>query len=287
MEAFLTAFVGFGTLAVALTSALVAAQRRLAVDEDPRLDEVEAMLPGTNCGACGSPGCRAFAAELLAGRAAPAGCTVSTAAARQGLADHLGVDVGVAVQRVARLACAGGSNVARSRARYRGLRSCAAEATVSGGSKGCAFGCLGLGDCARACHFDAITLDAHDLPIVDESRCTACGDCVTACPKDLLSLQPRRARLWVACASPLLGDEALLHCDVGCNACGRCAADEPALIQMRAGLPVVDAGRPHPTDRAIQRCPTGAIVWLDHGRRVRGDAALPILRQRPRPRAET
>ena len=287
MEAFLTAFVGFGTLAAALASALVVAHRRLAVDEDPRIDEVEAMLPGTNCGACGSPGCRAFATELVAGRASPAQCTVSTPQERQDVADRLGVDVGVALQRVARLACAGGSNVARPRARYEGLQSCAAEATVSGGSKGCAFGCLGLGDCERACEFDAITLDAHGLPAVDEDRCTACGDCVTACPKDLFSLQPRDARLWVACASPLAGDDALLHCDVGCDACGRCAADAPELVRMGTGLPVVDVDRPHRTDRAIQRCPTGAIVWIDGGRPTRGDAAPSIVRKQPRPAAET
>ena len=259
MDAFVTAFVGFGALAGALATALVAAHRRLAVDEDPRIDAVEGMLPGTNCGACGSPGCRAFAEALVSGGVAPALCTVATPVQRGRIASHLGVDVGEAEETVARLACAGGTNVTRRRATYSGLRTCVAEATVSGGGKGCAYGCLGLGDCARACSFDAITLDRHDLPVVDEAKCTACGDCVVACPKDLFSLQPRRARLWVACASPLTGSEALLHCDVGCDACGRCAADGPDVIQMRAGLPVIDNTRPHTSDRPIQRCPTGAI----------------------------
>ncbi len=91
---------------------------------------------------------------------------------------------------MARLACAGGTNVARNRARYEGLESCRAAALVAGGGKGCFWGCLGLADCAVVCDFDAIRMDAHELPVVDEAKCTACGDCVEACPKDLFSIHP-------------------------------------------------------------------------------------------------
>lgn len=282
----LTAVLALAGLTLLLASLLVVASRTLYVREDPRIDAVEAMLPHVNCGACGSPGCRAFAEALVAGEVAPARCTVSDEAGRQRIASFLGVEVGVAERRVARLACAGGSNVARRRARWDGPASCRAAALVAGGGKGCHWGCLGFGDCEAACDFDAIHMDAHDLPVVDEARCTACGDCVAVCPKDLFSLEPADHRLWVACRSQAVGDEILADCEVACTACGRCAADAPAAITMRDGLPVVDHASQDATRSAIARCPTGAIVWLEPGAGPqKGAAARRIFRQGALPEA--
>jgi Na+-translocating ferredoxin:NAD+ oxidoreductase RNF subunit RnfB len=275
----LTAVSALGALTFLLASALVAADRKLRVDEDPRIDAVEDMLPHANCGACGYPGCRPFAEALVAGAALPGRCTVSDDAGRARIAAFLGVDVGVQEKVVARLACAGGTNVARLRARYVGPRSCAAAALVAGGGRGCDWGCLGFADCAEACDFDAIHMDAHSLPVVDEDLCTACGDCVEACPKDLFSLHPVSHRLWVACRSLAAGDGVLADCEVACTACGRCAKDAPGVVAMRENLPVIDYTRPL-SRVAIERCPTGAIVWLEPGGvTVRGPAArLPIRR---------
>jgi ferredoxin len=145
-----------------------------------------------------------------------------------------------------------------------------------------------LGDCEVACDFDAIAMDVHGLPVVDEDRCTACGDCVSACPKDLFSLEPVSHRLWVACKSREEGDEILEDCEVACTACGRCAMDAPGLIEMRDGLPVIDYSRARATAAPTQRCPTGAIVWLDPEKGpLKGAAAQKIIRQGPRPDAAT
>jgi Na+-translocating ferredoxin:NAD+ oxidoreductase RNF subunit RnfB len=278
--AFLTAVLALGGLTLVLATALVVASRKLAVWEDPRIDVVEEMLPHANCGACGFPGCRPFAEALVGGEALPGKCTVSPEDERVRIAAYLGVDVGAEEKIVARLACAGGSNVARNHARYDGLQSCAAAAQVAGGGKGCFWGCLGLADCAEVCDFDAIHMNAHDLPVVDEDKCTACGDCVEACPKDLFSLHPVSHRLWVACRSLDEGDEILEDCEVACTACGRCAMDAPGLITMQNNLPVVDYGKNHNTAEPIQRCPTGAIVWLDaKGGAVKGAAAKKIVRK--------
>ena len=271
-----------------LATLLAVAQRKLHVAEDPRIDEVEEMLPHTNCGACGFPGCRPFAEALVAGRALPGKCTVSSAAGHARIASFLGVDVGAEERRVARLACAGGANVARQHARYDGERSCRSAALVAGGGKGCFWGCLGLADCAVACDFDAIRMNAHDLPVVEEALCTACGDCVEVCPKDLFSLHPVSHRLWVACKSLDAGDELLADCEVACTACGRCAMDAPGLVTMRGNLPVVDYGRPHATRAPIERCPTGAIVWIDAQRGpLKGAGAKRIVRQGALRRAPT
>ena len=276
----LTSVAAIGGITFVLTSLLVLANRKLHVEEDPRIDLVEAMLPNFNCGGCGLPGCRPFAEALIQGTVLPGKCNVSTDEGRLAIASFLGVDVGKEAKRVARLACAGGANVARNRAKYAGLGTCQAAALVAGGGKACFWGCLGLADCAVACTFDAIRMDPHGLPVVSEAKCTACGDCVDACPKDLFSIHEASHRLWVACRSQEAGDEILEDCEVGCTACGRCAADAPGLIEMIGNLPVVDYTRRHETRVPIERCPTGAIVWLDAEKGpIKGAAAKKVIRK--------
>lgn len=239
--------------------------RRFRVWEDPRIDAVAGMLPGANCGACGLPGCRAFAEAVVGGTIAPATCTVSSPSVHGEIASFLGVDVGQVARRVARLLCAGGRDVAPERADYLGHATCKAAAAVAGGGKGCVWGCLGLGDCAVACNFDALHMNDVGLPVVVPDRCTACGDCVTACPKDLFTIMPVAQRLLVQCKSLLEGDAAERLCGVACTGCGKCVMDAaPGLIEIRNGLAVIDYARNDlATPEATVRCPTGAIVWIE------------------------
>ncbi|MCB0373129.1 MAG: RnfABCDGE type electron transport complex subunit B [Muricauda sp.] len=275
------AVAALGGLTLLLAVMLIIANKKLFVYEDPRIDTVEDMLPHANCGACGFPGCRPFAEALVHNKALPGKCTVSTDEGRQAIANFLGVAMGAEEKRVARLACAGGTNVAINRAQYVGVKSCQAAALVSGGGKGCFWGCLGHGDCETVCDFDAITMNEHGLPVVDPSKCTACGDCVEVCPKDLFSLQPVSRHLWVACKNLEHGEAILEDCQVGCTACGRCAMDAPGeLITMKNNLPVINYAENHQTKVPIQRCPTGAIVWLDDtGTVVKGEASKKIIRK--------
>lgn len=268
-------------LGAVLASVIAVAVRKLYVYEDPRIDDVEAMLPAANCGACGYPGCRAFAEATVKGEAPPSKCTVNPPARNQEIASFLGVALGQQEKIVARLACAGGTHVARMRARYAGLKTCAAAVAVGGGGKACAWGCLGLGDCDVSCTFDAIHMNEFGLPVVDEDKCTACNDCVIACPLDLFSLHPVSHQLWVACKNLEEGDQALAECDVACNACGRCAMDAPGgMISMVNNLAVIDYAKNHlASPMAIERCPTGAIVWLEKGKSIKGAAAKKILRK--------
>ena len=244
---------------------LAVAYRFLKVQEDPRIEDTEDLLPGSNCGACGQPGCHAFAEQLVAGKATPSMCTVASPETVDAVADLLNVDPGAREKRVARLRCAGGKAQAYQIAEYWGFENCRAASVVSGGGKGCAWGCLGLGDCQVACTFDAIAMNGNGLPVVDVAKCTACGDCVDACPRSLFELRPLGHKLFVQCASPLSGDAAMALCTAACDACGRCAADAaPGLIRMENNLPVVDyrAGGPA-LPEATHRCPTGAIQWLE------------------------
>ena len=244
---------------------LAVAHRLLKVEEDPRLEIVEEKLPGSNCGACGEAGCRAFAEKLLAGAVAPSKCSVSNQEAIDDIAAMLGVDAGQAEKRVARLFCAGGLAQARQIAEYEGYSSCRAAHLVGGGGKGCSWGCLGLADCMHACTFDAIHMNRDRLPVVSVDACTACGDCVEACPRDLFDILPASQHLIVQCKAPLAAEEARAICRVACDACGRCAQDAaPGLIRMENNLPVVDYGAGGPAEpSATERCPTGAIRWVE------------------------
>jgi Na+-translocating ferredoxin:NAD+ oxidoreductase RNF subunit RnfB len=241
------------------------ANRTLRVWEDPRINGVVGLLPGTNCGACGFAGCRGFAEGLVETQTEPAVCTVMGPEDVLAVAEYLGVDAGEANPRVARLLCAGGSNIAVQHVEYWGLQTCIAAAAVAGGGKGCTWGCLGLADCREVCDFDAIVMNRYDLPVVIPELCTACGDCVEACPKDLFTIMPLEQKLLVQCRSLLEGEEAEALCAVACNGCGRCAVDAaPGVIDMVNGLAVVDYDKNALAGpEAAGRCPTNAIVWIE------------------------
>ena len=211
--------------------------KKFQVWEDPRIDDVEELLPSTNCGACGQPGCRAFAEAVVSGKEQPSSCTVMGAEDVADVAAYLGVDAGEANKRVARLLCAGGKNEAVQISDYTGLESCKAAAAVAGGGKGCNWGCLGLADCEDACLLDAIYMNDDDLPVVIPDLC-----------KNLLK-----------------GDAAEDLCSVACNTCNRCVADsEPGVIEMIDNLAVINYEMNDLTDpKALSRCPTGAIVWVE------------------------
>jgi Na+-translocating ferredoxin:NAD+ oxidoreductase RNF subunit RnfB len=260
-----------GGVGVVFATFIAAAYMKLRVWEDPRIDAVAGMLPNANCGACGLPGCRAFAEQAVEGKVKPAQCSVMGEDGVTAIADYLGIDAGQAVKRVARLLCAGGLDVTTRPVEYRGLRTCAAATAVAAGGKGCAWGCLGLGDCATACEFGAITMDDAGLPVVDSALCMACGDCVTACPKDLFVIRPLDQHLLVQCRNLLTGDAVLDQCRVACTACGKCVQDAASgLISVASGVAVINESLLSLENAAaVSRCPTNAIVWLQGAQFVR------------------
>jgi Na+-translocating ferredoxin:NAD+ oxidoreductase RNF subunit RnfB len=190
-----TAALFMASLGVMLAAILAYANRRLYVYQDPRIGEVDQYLPHANCGACGKPGCGQFAEAVVAGEVDPGRCTVNSADMNQAIADLLGVEVIQHEKVVARLACAGGTHVAYTRARYAGLQTCRAAAVAGGGGKGCAWGCIGLGDCQVECEFDAISMNKFSLqrlmqnaarPVVTvlkcvQKTCSPCSRSATSC----------------------------------------------------------------------------------------------------------
>lgn len=270
-------------LCLLLATALIIANKLFFVQTNEKLEILQSLLPQNNCGACGYPGCSAFAEALLKNETQPVRCSVNTTEQHQIIAEFLGIDVGKMEKQVARLACAGGNNVARQSVKYQGMKNCRAASLINGGGKSCSWGCLGYGDCADVCQFNAIGMNKHRLPIVDSDLCTACGDCVEVCPKNLFSLQAISHQLWVACNNRNAGDELLSNCQVACTACERCVFDAPSgLMTMQNNLPIIDYTNDEQSSVPIQRCPTGAIIWFDNPNQIRkGPQAKKIIRQSP------
>jgi len=265
----ITAIVILTGLGLLFAVILAIAYKKLKVYEDPRIDIVDGMLPKANCGACGVPGCHAFAEMVVAKTINPGKCTVSTPAAIERIANFIGVEASHEEKVVARLLCAGGKNEAHNLADYKGgLGTCRGEAIVAGGPKQCSWGCLGLADCATVCDFDAIKMNFNGLPVVDIVKCTACGDCVEICPKNLFVLMPVGQKLIVQCKSLLEGEAAEVKCSVACTACGKCVADAiPGLITIKNNLAVINYEmNALASPQAIKRCPTDAIVWLENSK---------------------
>ena len=240
---------------------LVLAARAFAPREDPRLEIVLSRLPGINCGGCGYAGCRSYAEAVVEGEDITL-CTVGGPETARILAELMGVEVVETARLRAVVHCQGGTDRCGNRFEYDGEQDCRAAHITSGGPKRCLYGCLGLGTCAEACPFGAITMSPEKLPVIDADKCTACGVCVAVCPRDLISLLPVDYTTYLGCSTRDRGKDVKAICSVGCIACGICAKkDEHGAIVMEGNLPVLDfekAGGDFSV--AAEACPMNCFV---------------------------
>ncbi|MDR0765738.1 MAG: RnfABCDGE type electron transport complex subunit B [Odoribacteraceae bacterium] len=253
--------------AIGIVSAVVLylVARQFRVDEDPRIDQVEALLPGANCGGCGKPGCRGLAEAIVRANSLEGlSCPVGGETTMPAIAAVLGLEAGTRVPRVAVVRC-GGDRERRSRVNhYDGYPSCAVEHALYRGESACPFGCLGLGDCARACTFDAIRVEeATGLPVVREEACVACNACAKACPRGIIELRDKGVkarRVFVSCVNRDRGVLARGACGAACIGCGKCAKDcSFEAIVVEDNLAYIDFRKCRLCRKCVSSCPTGAI----------------------------
>ncbi|MBO4738337.1 MAG: RnfABCDGE type electron transport complex subunit B [Bacteroidales bacterium] len=200
--------------------------QKFKVYEDPMIAVVAELLPGANCGGCGFAGCRNFAENIvknkgLNGKMCPAG----GAPVNEQIAKLFGGEVGVATPKRLVLRCNGSCENAPAKTQYDSITSCAFANMITAGESACMYGCLGCGDCTKACKFGALHINpATGLPEVDAEKCVACGACVNTCPRKLLALVPMTEQgiVWVACANKERGVDAKKNCAAACIGCMKC-----------------------------------------------------------------
>ncbi len=243
---------------------LLIASEKLKVEVDPKVKQIHEALPNLDCGACGFPGCGQYAKAVmnnpeLLGKCAPGGPQTSAK-----IADILNLQVSDSGpnQRPI-LRCNAHSADKTYYAQYEGIQSCTA-ANALADAQACAFGCLGFGDCVRACKFDALHI-VDGLVVVDYEKCTGCTACSKACPRHLIEMVPfsHENMMIVACNSKETGKSTRANCKVGCIGCGLCVK-QTDVFSVEDNLARVDYGKYQPseqTETAMNKCPTKVIVF--------------------------
>ncbi len=246
---------------IGLSAALILGilARKFAVEVDPREAAILEVLSGANCGACGYPGCGAYAKAVVAGEAAANLCTPGGQGTITQISRILGVAAVGMTRQVAVVLCQGDSTKAASKYRYLGLADCNAAQEVADGPKECPGGCLGLGTCARVCPFGAIEMTATALAVISREKCTGCRKCVSACPRTVIRMAPASSAIHVLCNSFDKGALVRKYCKIGCIACHICVKTAPAAFVVEENLARVLYDQDGEAAAAVAKCPTLCI----------------------------
>ncbi len=251
-----------GGLGVLLGLGLGMASKVFKVDRDIRIQKIMETLPCANCGGCGFAGCSAFATAVVEKGADPAACTVGGAECAAKVSEIMGVE-SVYERKTARVKCVGDCEHAPVKFEYHGLENCESVNKVAGGSKVCAYGCLGLGSCVQACDYHAISI-VNGVAQVDESKCYGCGQCAVACPRHLIEVIPVKKKYYVACTNQDKGAFMKDTCSIGCIGCKLCErVCESGAITVENNLAKIDYTKCTVCGKCAEKCPKKVIRLLE------------------------
>lgn len=269
MNPIVIALIALGATGLLAAVLLYVVAQKFKVEEDPRIDLVQEVLPGANCGGCGFAGCRALAeacckADTLDGLLCPVGGQETMAK----VGDILGLAPVASEPMVAVVRCNGTCQARARNSEYDGTRSCKIVNSLYVGETACPFGCLGCGDCVAACQFGAISINPETgLPEVDDDKCTSCGACVKACPRHIIELRkkgPKNRRIFVSCVNKDKGAIARKACLNACIGCGKCEKEcKFDAIHVENNVAYIDFTKCRMCRKCVAACPTGAIHELN------------------------
>lgn len=236
------------------------AGKKLAVEVDEKEVDVRAALPGNNCGGCGYPGCDGLAAAIVKGEAPVNGCPVGGPPVAKAIGAIMGQEVEEGVRKVAFVKCAGTCEKTKEQFAYTGVEDCSMMAFIPGGGpKACSFGCLGYGNCVKACQFDAIHI-IDGVAVVDSEKCKACGACVSKCPRHLIEMVPYSQKIKVNCSSKDKGKAVMNSCEIGCIGCKKCEKVCPSgAITVQDNVAVIDYEKCTNCGACREACPRKVI----------------------------
>ena len=236
--------------------------RFFKTETDSRIELVQELLPGANCGGCGKAGCADFAKSVVSGENPPSRCPVSSAEQINAIALALGISASSGLQKRAIVRCGGDILQVVRKINYNGVLDCSSASMIAGGPKGCRYGCVGMGSCAKKCPFGAIEI-VNQLAVIHQELCVGCGTCVAACPRQVIELVPLDCQVQVYCNSPEKAPDKRKNCKVSCLGCRKCEKAFPDKFQVDGALARVryDAENlPTPEEAESVNCPTGALL---------------------------
>jgi Na+-translocating ferredoxin:NAD+ oxidoreductase subunit B len=256
---------------LALISAVILyfVAQKFKIFEDPRIDEVQAVLPAANCGGCGFAGCRNFAEALVKAETFDGlNCPVGGGSVMGQIASMLGKSAPLVDPLVAVLLCNGTPEFRPRTSTYDGASDCRISNSLYVGETDCSYGCMGMGDCVRSCTFGAMYMDINSqLPVIIDDKCVACGTCVKACPRNLIELRKKAKKdrkIYVACSNCDKGGPARRACKVACISCNKCFnVCEFDAIKIENNLAYIDAKKCTFCRKCVSECPTSSILELN------------------------
>lgn len=235
----------------------------MAVPVDEKAEKIREVLPGANCGACGYSGCDAYAQALADGAKVLTLCAPGGEEVAQNIGNILGVHAGAMVAKAAVVRCVGNCDNTAKAYDYDGINSCVMASQLIGGPSKCKYGCMGLGDCVKACEYGAIRI-CNGIAVIDQDLCKSCRKCVAACPKHLIEIvRTDKEKAYVYCSNKDKGAMTRKQCLAGCIGCMKCQKSCPeGAVTISENLASVDFSKCTFCGKCIENCPTKCIMSI-------------------------